>query len=329
MTTIRTRPYPDDGAAAAGGLLAAGRITLAAVAAGGVTADRAPHGEPALAPPGRARPRRSPPGRPRTAGGVVTYAATVRPAPARWRSPAAPPRFPGAVPSRSATLARPPARSPYPNAGAYEIIAAYSGDALPCGQHVGGADPARGLPDAAARSPGRLRHQRAGHLGQGSAAGRSGYQRVRARHYGHGHRRVAQPFPRHRAARHPHRREPGPVALLSAHHQHRLLPGRQLHGVVRRWATTRLPTRPRSWCRDPPGRRARTSRRHHRHRAGPHRPAEAPQPPSRRPLAAQATTAHHQLSRHEEAHPTQPRDRHRPLNRSGPAWSCRGSPAAI
>ena len=95
MTTIRTRPYPDGGAAVtgraatmppitgpgrpgqasrtrlrlavavAGGLLAAGMIMLAAVAAAGAAADRAPHGEPALAPPGRARPPRSPPGRPR------------------------------------------------------------------------------------------------------------------------------------------------------------------------------------------------------------------------------------------------------------------------
>ena len=80
MTTIRTRPYPDGGAAvtgraatmppvtgpgrpgrasrtrlrlavaAAGGLLAAGMIMLAAVAAAGAAADRAPHGEPALGP---------------------------------------------------------------------------------------------------------------------------------------------------------------------------------------------------------------------------------------------------------------------------------------
>jgi hypothetical protein len=88
MTTIRTRPYPDGGAAvtgraatmppitgpgrpgqasrtrlrlavaAAGGLLAAGMIMLAAVAAAGAAADRAPHGEPALGParPGRPGP---------------------------------------------------------------------------------------------------------------------------------------------------------------------------------------------------------------------------------------------------------------------------------
>jgi hypothetical protein len=80
MTTIRTRPYPDGGThvtgraatmppitgpgrpgqasrtrlrlavAAAGGLLAAGMIMLAAVAAVGAPADRAPHGESALGP---------------------------------------------------------------------------------------------------------------------------------------------------------------------------------------------------------------------------------------------------------------------------------------
>jgi Bacterial Ig-like domain (group 3) len=131
MTTIRTRPYPDDGAAAAGGLLAAGRITLAAVAAGGVTADRAPHGEPALAPPGRARPRRSPPGRPRTAGGVVTYAATVRPAPGAgtvaFTGGATPVPGCGAQPVGNAGTAT--CQVAYPNSGAYEIIAAYSGDA--------------------------------------------------------------------------------------------------------------------------------------------------------------------------------------------------------
>ena len=88
MTTIRTRPYPDDGAAvtgraatippvtepgrhgrasrtrlrlavaAAGDLLAAGMIMLAAVAAASAAADRAPHGEQALGParPGRPGP---------------------------------------------------------------------------------------------------------------------------------------------------------------------------------------------------------------------------------------------------------------------------------
>ena len=80
MTTIRMRSYPDGGAAVtgraatmpsitgpgrpgqasrtrlrlavatAGGLLAAGMIMLAAVAAVGAAADRAPHGESALGP---------------------------------------------------------------------------------------------------------------------------------------------------------------------------------------------------------------------------------------------------------------------------------------
>jgi hypothetical protein len=109
MTTICTRPYPDDGAAAtgraatmppftgpglhgqasrtrlrlavaaAGGLLAAGTITLAAVAASGATADRAPHRESALgsARPGTATTLTSR-ANPSTAGGPVTYAATVR-----------------------------------------------------------------------------------------------------------------------------------------------------------------------------------------------------------------------------------------------------------
>ena len=39
------------------------------------------------------------------------------------------------------------------------------------------------------------------------------------------------------------------------------------------------------------------------------------------------TTSHLDTRRHSQ--PTQPRRRHRPLNRSGSAWSCRGSPAAI
>ncbi len=103
MTTIRTRPRADDGAAvtgpaatmppftgpgrpgrasrtrlrlavaAAGGLLAAGMITLAATAAAGAAADRAPHGEPAA---GGARPGTATTlisrANPSTAGGLVT-----------------------------------------------------------------------------------------------------------------------------------------------------------------------------------------------------------------------------------------------------------------
>ena len=114
MTTIRTRPYPDDGAAvtgraatmppvtgpgrhgrasrtrlrlavaAAGGLLAAGMITLAAVAAAGTTADRAPHGEPAFGParPGTAQPTNPAP-RPAPAAEQVRAAcpAAVHPPP--------------------------------------------------------------------------------------------------------------------------------------------------------------------------------------------------------------------------------------------------------
>jgi Bacterial Ig-like domain (group 3) len=129
MTTIRTRPYPDDDAAAAGGLLAAGRITLAAVAAGGVTADRAPHGEPALGPsrPGtattltsRATPdsgrrgdlcRYGPPG-----AGTVAFTGGATPVPGC-----------GAQPVGNAGTAT--CQVAYPGAGAYEITAAYSGDA--------------------------------------------------------------------------------------------------------------------------------------------------------------------------------------------------------
>jgi hypothetical protein len=152
MTTIRTRPYPDDGAAvtgpgrhgrpsrtrlrlavaAAGGLLAAGMITLAAVAAAGTTADRAPHGEPALGParPGTATTLTSG-ATPSTAGGVVTYAATVRPAPGggtvaftdgTTRVPGC-----GAQPVDNAGTAT--CQVAYPGAGAHAITAAYSGDA--------------------------------------------------------------------------------------------------------------------------------------------------------------------------------------------------------
>ena len=161
MTTIRTRPYPDDGAAvtgqaatmppvtgpgrpgrasrtrlrlavaAAGGLLAAGMIMLAAVAAAGAAADRAPRGEPALGParPGTATTLTSG-ATPSTAGGVVTYAATVRRrrAAARWRSPTAPPGFPGAAPTVD-NAGTATCQVAYPGAGVYAITAAYSGDA--------------------------------------------------------------------------------------------------------------------------------------------------------------------------------------------------------
>lgn len=162
MTTIRTRPYPDGGAAvtgraatmppitgprrpgqasrtrlrlavaAAGGLLAAGMIMLAAMAAAGAAADRAPHGEPALGParPGTATTLTSG-ATPSTAGGVVTYAATVRPAPGggtvaftdgTTRVPGC-----GAQPVDNAGTAT--CQVAYPGAGAHAITAAYSGDA--------------------------------------------------------------------------------------------------------------------------------------------------------------------------------------------------------
>jgi Big-like domain-containing protein len=161
MTTIRTRPYPDGGtavtgraatmppitgpgrpgqasrtrlrpAAAVGGLLAAGMIMLAAVAAAGAAADRAPHGEPALGPArlGTATTLASG-ATPSTAGGVVTYAASVRPAPGggtvaftdgTTRVPGC-----GAQPVDNAGTAT--CQVAYPGAGAHAITAAYSGDA--------------------------------------------------------------------------------------------------------------------------------------------------------------------------------------------------------
>ena len=162
MTTIRTRPYPDDGGAvtgraatmppitgpgrpgrasrtrlrlavaAAGGLLAAGMIMLAAVAAAGAAADRVPHGESALGParPGTATTLTSGATQ-STAGGVVTYAATVRPAPGggtvaftdgTTRVPGC-----GAQPVDNAGTAT--CQVAYPGAGAHAITAAYSGDA--------------------------------------------------------------------------------------------------------------------------------------------------------------------------------------------------------
>jgi hypothetical protein len=165
MTTIRTRPYPDDGAAvtgraatippitgpgrhgrasrtrlrlavaAAGGLLAAGMITLAAVAAvaaAGAAADRAPHGGPALGParPGTATTLTSR-ATPSTAGGVVTYAATVRPAPGggtvAFTDGATPVPGCGAHPVDNTGTAT--CQVAYPGAGAHAITAAYSGDA--------------------------------------------------------------------------------------------------------------------------------------------------------------------------------------------------------
>ena len=162
MTTIRTRPYPDGDAAvtgraatmppvtgpgrpgqasrrrlplavaAAGGLLAAGMIMFAAVAAVGAAADRAPHGEPALGParPGTATTLTSR-ATPATVGGVVTYTATVRPAPGggtvAFTGGATPVPGCGAQPVGNAGTAT--CQVAYPDAGAYEITAAYSGDA--------------------------------------------------------------------------------------------------------------------------------------------------------------------------------------------------------
>ena len=162
MTTIRTRPRADDGAAvtgpaatmppftgpgrpgrasrirlrlavaAAGGLLAAGMITLAATAAAGAAADRAPHGESAA---GGARPGTATTlisrANPSTAGGLVTYAATVRPAPGggtvAFTDGATPVPGCGAQPVDNAGTAT--CQVAYPSPGAYAITAAYSGDA--------------------------------------------------------------------------------------------------------------------------------------------------------------------------------------------------------
>jgi hypothetical protein len=163
MTTIGTRPYPDDGAAvtgraaamppvtgpgrpgrasrtrlrlavtAAGGLLAAGMIVLAAAAAAaGAAADRAPHGEPAFggARPGTATTLTSQ-ANPSTAGGPVIYAAAVRPAPGggtvAFSDGAAPVPGCGARPVDDAGMAT--CQVAYPGAGAHAITAAYSGDA--------------------------------------------------------------------------------------------------------------------------------------------------------------------------------------------------------
>ena len=62
-------------------------------------------------------------------------------------------------------------------------------------------------------------------------------------------------------------------------------PGRASRTRLRLAVAIRLLTRPSSWCHDPAGSPARTGRR---------------------PMAGQATTVHHQLSRHEEAQPTNP-----------------------
>jgi Bacterial Ig-like domain (group 3) len=162
MTTIPTRPSPGDGTAttgqaatmppitgpgrhgqasrtrlrlavaAAGSLLAAGVITLAAVAAAGATADRAPHGEPALGPtrPGTATTLNSG-ATPSIAGAVVTYAATVRPAPGggtvAFTDGTTPVPGCGAQPVDNAGTAT--CQVAYPGAGAHAITAAYSGDA--------------------------------------------------------------------------------------------------------------------------------------------------------------------------------------------------------
>jgi len=161
MTTTRTRPDPDDGAAitgpaatlppatgpgrpgraprtrlrlalaAAGGLLAAGMIAAAATAAG-ATADRAPHGQPALGGtrPGTATTLTSR-ANPSIAGGPVTYAATVRPAPGggtvAFTDGTAPVPGCGAQPVDTAGTAICPVADP--GAGAHAITAAYSGDA--------------------------------------------------------------------------------------------------------------------------------------------------------------------------------------------------------
>lgn len=161
MTTIRTRPYPDDGAAvtgraatmppitepgrhghasrtrlrlavaAAGGLLAAGVITLAAVAATGATTDRAPHSEPAVGPARPGTVTITSGSTPSTAGGVVTYAATVHPSPGggtvAFTDGTTPVPGCGAQPVDNAGTAT--CQVAYPGAGAHAITAAYSGDA--------------------------------------------------------------------------------------------------------------------------------------------------------------------------------------------------------
>jgi Bacterial Ig-like domain (group 3) len=162
MTTIRTRPDPGDGTAvtgraatmppiaapdrhgrasrtrlrlavaAAGGLVAAGMITLAAVAAADATADRAPHGEPTLGParPGTAITLTSG-ATLSTAGGVVAYTATVRPEPGggtvAFTDDTTPVPGCGARPVDNAGTAT--CQVAYPGAGAHAITAAYSGDA--------------------------------------------------------------------------------------------------------------------------------------------------------------------------------------------------------
>jgi hypothetical protein len=159
MTTICTRSYPDDGTAitgrastmppftgpgrvsrtqvrlavaAAGGLLAAGMVTLAAAAASGTAADRAPHGESAF---GSTRPGTATTlttgANPSTAGGPVTYAATVHPAPGggtvAFTDGTTPVPGCGGQPVDNAGAAT--CQVVYPGAGAHAITAAYSGDA--------------------------------------------------------------------------------------------------------------------------------------------------------------------------------------------------------
>jgi hypothetical protein len=159
MTTICTRPYPDDGAAvtaraattppfagpgrasrprprlavaAAGGLLAAGIIVLAAAAAAGAAADHASYGESAAggARPGTATTLTSKANL-STVGGPVTYAATVRPAPGggtvAFTDGTTPVPGCGAQPVDNAGTAT--CQVAYPGAGTYAITAAYSGDA--------------------------------------------------------------------------------------------------------------------------------------------------------------------------------------------------------
>jgi hypothetical protein len=151
MTTIRTRPNHDDGAAvaapgrpgpasrtrlrpavaAAGALLAVGMITLAVTAAAGAAAVRAPHGGPADGRPAGTATTLASRANPSTAGGLVTYAATVRPAPGggtvAFTDGAAPVLGCGAQPVDTAGTAT--CQLAHPGAGAYAITAAYSGDA--------------------------------------------------------------------------------------------------------------------------------------------------------------------------------------------------------
>ena len=343
MTTIRTRPYPDGGAAvtgraatmppvtgpgrpgqasrtrlqlavaSAGGLLAAGMIVLAA------WRPRAPR---RTAPCTASRLGAARPGTattltsgatPSTAGGVVTYAATVRPAPGggtvaftdgTTRVPGC-----GAQPVDNAGTAT--CQVAYPGAGAHAITAAYSGDA----RHAASTS-------AALAQQVAYRMQM---LGNPAASGTSGpavsvrvvlldaagADNVRAGNHGHGHRCVAQPVPGHRAAQHPHRREPRPVALLPATHHRHCRRTRQAATRCRSpLAATRLHTRPSSSCRDLPG-RAQTRRRHDgtvptgigqpQHRGG----------PSRRPGGSgnlPPTISYLGTRRHSQ--PTQPRGRH-------------------